>query len=104
MKKYAWASNEFKLERALGELGQDAPEEDVKARYVALAGLLLSEEGERLAPEEVQTPEVVEEVVETPVEETPVESVSEEASVVDETPVEEAPKLGGKKTTKSKKK
>lgn len=42
---YPWAQNRHKLERAIGELGTDATEEAIKARYIEMAGFVLSEEG-----------------------------------------------------------
>lgn len=40
MLKYAWAINKNKLERATIAAGADATEEQVKAKYIAYAGLL----------------------------------------------------------------
>ncbi len=42
---YPWAQNRAKLERAIGELGPDATEEVLKARYIEMAGKVLEEDG-----------------------------------------------------------
>jgi hypothetical protein len=57
--KYAWAQNRLKLERALGELGPEASEEAIKARYVEMAGKVLNDDGTVLS--EVKVQEIVEE-------------------------------------------
>ncbi len=43
--EYAWAANRSKLERAKGELGPDATEAALKERYIAMAGLVLNDDG-----------------------------------------------------------
>jgi len=53
MKKYAWAQNSAKLQRALGELGPDASEEVIKARYIEMAGFVLADNGNPVADEDV---------------------------------------------------
>jgi hypothetical protein len=51
MKNYAWAQNESKLQRAIGELGPDASEEAIKARYIEMAGFVLNDAGEHTEEE-----------------------------------------------------
>lgn len=66
MQTYPWAENRAKLERAIGELGTDASEEAIKARYIEMAGRVLNAEGEH--EEVVVQPEITleDEVVEKP--------------------------------------
>lgn len=50
MRKYPWADNAFKLERAIAATGTNATEEQVKERYVALGGRVLPSGQERKEP------------------------------------------------------
>ena len=60
---YPWAANREKLSRAIGTVGPDATEAEVKAEYVRIAGLVLNDDGTKGDVKE----EVVEEVAEKPV-------------------------------------
>ncbi len=63
MMKYPWAANREKLERAIGVVGHSASEDEVKAEYIRIAGLVLNDDGTK--GEVKATPaSVVEEVVE----------------------------------------
>jgi hypothetical protein len=58
---HPWAENRQKLARAVGELGADASEDALKARYIEMAGRVLNDDGTKEAPATDSTDEVVEE-------------------------------------------
>ncbi len=72
MSKYSWALNPQKLARAIGNVGLNASEDDVKKNYIAIGGkVALSALNKKdIMQEEEKVEDVVEE---TPVEEAPTE-------------------------------
>lgn len=53
MLAYPWISNDVKFQRALGVLGADASEAELKAKYIEYGGLVLGEPEVSPAKEEV---------------------------------------------------
>lgn len=40
-----WAANELKLNRAIAKLGKEATEEEIKAEYIKMGGLIVEPRG-----------------------------------------------------------
>lgn len=65
-KPYAWAANKEKLSRAIGTVGPEASEAEVRVEYERILGLVLNDDGTKGEVKEAKV-EAVEEEAEKPV-------------------------------------
>lgn len=57
MKKYTWAVNPLKLERAIAKAGINGTEADIKALYISYGGLIVEENDTTNSSEDNQSVE-----------------------------------------------